>query len=90
MICGNRWGYEIERNTVCFDDVKDPGQRKRTQMEIFLAERNQEMPWRDVLTLIAPQSPGPASPADNRSRCERCHAPAFRRRHQVGGVDLHF
>ncbi|MCA1791381.1 MAG: IS5 family transposase [Thioalkalivibrio sp.] len=40
-----------------FGDAEGLGQRKRTRREIFLAEMEQVVPWRALLTLIEPHYP---------------------------------
>ena len=40
-----------------FGDAEQQGQRKRTRKEIFLAEMDQVVPWKDLLALIAPHYP---------------------------------
>lgn len=40
-----------------FGDLEYAGKRKRTRREVFLAEMEQVVPWRELLTLIEPHYP---------------------------------
>lgn len=40
-----------------FGDAEDPGDRKRTRREAYLAEMDQVVPWKALLALIPPHDP---------------------------------
>ncbi|WP_199913955.1 transposase, partial [Xanthomonas fragariae] len=45
-----------------FGDAEYNGKRKRTRREVFLSEMDQVVPWKDLLTLIAPHYPRSGQP----------------------------
>ena len=57
-----------------FGDAEYNGNRKRTRREVFLSEMDQVVPWKDLLTLIAPHYPRSGQPGDSRIRWRRCCA----------------
>lgn len=45
-----------------FGDAEYNGKRKRTRREVFLAEMDQVVPWKDLLVLIEPHYPKSGQP----------------------------
>ncbi|WP_429002620.1 hypothetical protein [Xanthomonas fragariae] len=45
-----------------FGDAEYNGKRKRTRREVFLCEMDQVVPWKDLLSLIAPHYPTSGQP----------------------------
>lgn len=61
-----------------FGDAEYNGKRKRTRRKVFLAEMDQVVPWKDLLTLIDPHYPKSLdSRGDSRIGWRRCCASTF-------------